>query len=186
MMSDKHVGGHAGPGPAEGTPPDEAWLAATWPFIRGQLPPPPARVTELGCGQAGGHIPALLAAGYDATGVDPEAPEGPSYRRMAFEDYWPDGPVDAVIASVSLHHTGDPGAVLDHVREVLGPDGTVVIIEWASEEFDETTARWCFTRRLRGPDEPHAWLAGVQAGWAESALPWAEFWPGWLEEHGLH
>jgi tRNA-Thr(GGU) m(6)t(6)A37 methyltransferase TsaA len=187
MMSERETSGRLGSGSAAGgTSPDEIWLAATWPFIRGQLPPPPARVAELGCGPAGGHLPALLRAGYDATGVDPEAPEGSSYRRVAFEDYRPGSPVDAVIASVSLHHVDDPGAVLDHVSEVLGPSGALVVIEWASEEFDEATARWCFGHQLRDPDEHGAWLGGLRAEWAASALSWAVFWRGWLEHHGLH
>src|ERR1700733_1128150 len=94
--------------PANVTAGDKAWLAATWPFVRDELPPPPASVIELGCGPLGGHVPALLRASYHAVGVDPEAPEAPEapepspYRRIAFEDYRPAAKVDAVIASVSL------------------------------------------------------------------------------------
>jgi len=94
-----------------GSSADEIWLTATWPFVRDQLPRPPARVVELGCGEAGGQVTALLSAGYDATGVDPEAPEGPVYQRIPFEDYWPDTPLDAVIASLSLHHAADPATI---------------------------------------------------------------------------
>ena len=61
---------------------DDRWLAAVWPFARGQLPPAPARVLEVGCGSLGGFVPALLDAGYQAVGVDPEAPEGPDYQRV--------------------------------------------------------------------------------------------------------
>lgn len=154
--------------------------------MHSQLPPAPARVIELGCGQAGGQIPALVRAGYDATGVDPEAPKGAAYRQIAFEDYRPDGPADAVIASVSLHHVDDPGAVLDHAADMLGADGTVVVIEWISEDFDEATARWCFGHQLREPDEPGGWLAGLYAQWTESGLSWDAFFRGWLEHHGLH
>ena len=52
-----HAGhaGHAGHAHAAGgTSADGVWLAATWPFVRGQLPPPPGRVIELGCGPVGG------------------------------------------------------------------------------------------------------------------------------------
>ena len=165
---------------------DEIWLAATWPFVREQLPSPPARVVELGCGEAGGHIPALLAAGYDATGVDPEAPDRPGYRAVPFEQYQPGGPVDALAASLSLHHVAGLGEVLDRVRTVLRPGGTLVVIEWGWETFDEATARWCFGHRLRGPDEPGTWLAHLQAEWAGSGLPWPEFCRNWAEGHGLH
>ncbi|HJY73165.1 MAG TPA: methyltransferase domain-containing protein, partial [Streptosporangiaceae bacterium] len=165
---------------------DRVWLSATWPFVRGQLPPPPARVIELGCGPAGGHVRALIKAGYDATGVDPEAPEGPEYVRTPFETYRPDGPADAVVASVSLHHVEDPGQALDHVVEVLRPDGALVIAEWISEDLDEATARWCFRHQLRDQAESGAWLAGMYAGWAASGLGWEAFFRAWLDERGLH
>jgi tRNA-Thr(GGU) m(6)t(6)A37 methyltransferase TsaA len=186
-MSGAKTPGHISPAPAaRGTSADAIWLAATWPFIHDQLPPPPARVIELGCGRVGGHVPALLRAGYDTIGVDPEAPEGPAYRRVAFEDYRSGGPVDAVVASVSLHHVDDPGMILDHVINVLGPDGVLVVVEWISEDFDEATARWCFGHRLRDPAEPGAWLAGLHAEWAGSGLSWGAFCENWLEHDGLH
>jgi SAM-dependent methyltransferase len=169
-----------------GSSADDIWLAATWPFVRDQLPRPPARVIELGCGEAGGQVTALLDAGYDATGVDPEAPEGPAYKRIAFEDYWPDAPVNAVIASLSLHHVADPATVLDHVSRVLAPGGILVVIEWISERFDEATATWCFRLKIRDRAQPGAWLAELRDEWAESALPWEVFCRGWLEHHGLH
>jgi SAM-dependent methyltransferase len=190
-----HVHQHPGaapPGAAEGASPDSPdgiWLAATWPFVRGQLPPPPARVIELGCGPFGGHVPELIRAGYDATGVDPDAPEGAAYRRIAFEEYRPQSSgvaADAVVASVSLHHVTDPGAALDRVADALRPDGALVVIEWISEDFDEATAQWCFRHRPRAPDEPGGWLARLQANWAEAGGSWAAFFGGWLEEHGLH
>jgi SAM-dependent methyltransferase len=165
---------------------DEIWLAATWPFVREQLPPPPARIVELGGGEAGGQLTALLSVGYDATGVDPEAPEGPAYRRSAFEDYWPDTPADAVIASLSLHHVAEPAAVLDHVCHILAPGGTLVVIEWISECFDKATAEWCFGHEVRDRTQPGAWLAELRGEWGESALPWEVFCRRWLERHGLH
>ena len=58
--------------------PDDPWLGAVWPFVRGQLPAPPSTVLEVGCGTVGSFVPALLSDGYDAVGVDPQAPEGPT------------------------------------------------------------------------------------------------------------
>jgi SAM-dependent methyltransferase len=185
-MDESPASGHPGHEHAAGGAADRIWLAASWPFVRGQLPPPPARVIELGCGSLGGHVPALLRAGYDATGVDPGAPEGPACVRAPFEDYRPEVPADAVVASVSLHHVDDPGVALDHALEVLHPGGVLVVAEWISEDFDEATARWCFRQRLRDRDEPGAWLGGMHARWAESGLGWDAFFRGWLDEHGLH
>jgi hypothetical protein len=64
----------------------------------------------------GGFVPMLRAKGYDAVGIDPQAPEQPHYQRIEFErDELP--PHDAVVASTSLHHVADPAAA---------PDGEVV------------------------------------------------------------
>jgi SAM-dependent methyltransferase len=163
----------------------ERWLAATWPVVRRALPAPPARVVELGCGTLGGHVPLLRAAGYDALGVDPEAPDGKDYRRVEFERLEPTpGELDAVVASTSLHHVSDPGAVLDALVGALGPVGRVIVIEWDWEAFDEPTAEWCF-RRLE-PDGEHDWLAHHRDAWAASGLPWSDYLRGWAEEHGIH
>jgi SAM-dependent methyltransferase len=166
--------------------PDEIWLAATWPFVRTQLPPPPARIIELGCGQAGGHITRMLDAGYAATGVDPEAPDGHVYRRVRFEDYRPDVPADAVVASLSLHHVAKLAVVLDRVCGLLRPGGTLVVIEWAWENFDQATAQWCFRHQLRDSGETGAWLGDLRTEWSQSGQSWEKFCRGWAEGHGLH
>ena len=71
---------------------DERWLAAAWPFVRDWLPAVPGAVVEIGCGPLGGFVPMLRSAGYDASGVDPEAPDGPWYHQVEFERYEPPGP----------------------------------------------------------------------------------------------
>lgn len=134
---------------------DDRWLAANWPFVRTHLPTAPARVVEIGCGPLGGFVPVLESAGYQATGVDPAAPAGASYRQVEFEAYEAPGPVDVIVASASLHHVADLAVVLDRVSAMLGPVGRVVVVEWAHERFDEPTARWCFAR-LPDPGEHQA------------------------------
>jgi SAM-dependent methyltransferase len=109
--------------------PDERWLAAVWPFVRGQLPAAPAQVTELGCGPLGGFVPMLRAAGYQAVGVDPAAPDGPWYRQVEFEHYVLPEPAGAVVACVSLHHVADLGAALDLIHAALAPGGVLIVVE---------------------------------------------------------
>jgi SAM-dependent methyltransferase len=143
--------------------PQERWLGALWPLVQERLPVPPASVVDLGCGRAGGFVPLLRAAGYDAIGVDPEAPDEPWYRRVEFERAGL-APVNGVVASTSLHQVGDPAEVVDRIVETLEPDGVVVVFEWASERFDERTARWCW-ERLRSEE---SWLHGLvedPSGW---------------------
>ena len=118
-------------------PSNQHWLAARWPFVRDILPSPPATVLEIGCGPLGGFVPALVAAGYDAVGVDPEAPDAPGYHRSTFEQYESPGGLDAVVACTSLHHVGDLSEVLKRVESLLRDRGTFVVVEWAWERFDE-------------------------------------------------
>ena len=69
----------------------ERWLASAQPFVRSWLPEAPARVLELGCGPLGGFVPALLARGYEACGVDRNAPAGAAYEQVDFERMAPLG-----------------------------------------------------------------------------------------------
>jgi SAM-dependent methyltransferase len=141
-------------------------------------------VVEIGCGPLGGFVPKLRASGYDAVGIDPEAPDGAEYLRTAFEVWEPPGEVDAVVACTSLHHVTDPREVIDHLASVLASAGTVVVVEWDREEFDEPTAEWCFERL--GPDTEPGWLHRHRDEWAVSGQPWISYLREWSREHGLH
>jgi len=165
--------------------PDERWLAAVWPFVRGWLPAPPSAVVEIGCGPLGGFVPMLRAAGYDAAGIDPEAPEGPWYHRIEFERYEMPEPAQAVVASTSLHHVAEVGEVLNLVSAALADEGTLIVVEWARERFDEATARWCFDR-LPPPAEDHNWLRERRDQWRASGLPWDDYCRAWADQEGLH
>jgi SAM-dependent methyltransferase len=165
--------------------PDERWLAALWPSVRAPLPAPPARVLEIGCGHAGGFVPMLQAAGYAATGIDPEAPDGPGYRQVEFERYQASQPADAIIACTSLHHVADLGQVLDLVAAALAAAGVAVVVEWARERFDEATARWCFDR-LPAPGDDRGWLNDRYEQWQASGRPWDVYCRSWADGEGLH
>jgi SAM-dependent methyltransferase len=165
--------------------PDERWLAAVWPFVRSWLPAPPAGVVEIGCGPLGGFILMLRSAGYNAAGVDPEAPEGQWYHRVEFERYELAGPAGAVVACTSLHHVADVGEVLARVERALAPGGLLVVTEWARERFDEATALWCFDR-VPAPSGDADWLRQRRDQWRGSGLPWGEYCRAWAQEEGLH
>jgi SAM-dependent methyltransferase len=162
---------------------DERWITSMWPRVRSHLPSAPAHVVDLGCGSLGGFVPNLVADGYDALGIDPQAPDGPSYRRTEFERAELPGRIDAVVASTSLHHVADPAAVLDRLEDAVEPGATMVVIEWAWEHFDEPTASWCF-RRLADGEE--GWIHRRRAEWVASGRDWASFMSGWALGHGLH
>jgi SAM-dependent methyltransferase len=166
---------------------DRPWLAAVWPFVRGKLPAAPASVLEVGCGSLGGFVSPLLTSGYDAVGVDPEAPEGPAYRTMQFEEYELPQPVDCVVASTSLHHVADLDDVLNRVTDALVPGGVLVVVEWAWERFDEATAMWSFSRLdTPSPDAEPGWLQRHRDHWMASEQPWDAYLSAWVNEEGLH
>jgi len=159
----------------------EDWFAHTWRFVQPALPAAPASVLEIGCGRFGGFVPRLLAAGYDATGIDPNGPGEPHYAQCEFEKY--DGPeADVVIACTSLHHAADLEVTLDLIAGTGA--GTVVVIECAHERFDERTAQWCFAR-LDDEGDP-GWLHAHREEYAASGLRWDAYRDAWLEREGLH
>jgi SAM-dependent methyltransferase len=162
----------------------ERWLAAQWPLVRAHLPDAGARVLDLGCGPLGGFVPRLRADGYDAIGVDPEAPEGRDYQRVEFERAELSEPFDAVVASTSLHHVSDPAAVIDRIIGALASGGRLVVVEWAWEAFDRRTAEWCFARL--GPDDEAGWLHRRRDEWRESELAWPDYARDWAAREGLH
>ena len=107
-------------------------------FVLSQLPPPPARVLEIGCGTDGGVTPALAAAGYDVLGVDPRAPEGPLFRRVTLEELEP-ARYDAVVAACVLHHVADLDAALDKLAAAAP---LLILDEFAWELMDQPTIDW--------------------------------------------
>lgn len=167
-----------------GVTPDERWLEATWPFISTQIPPPPATIVDVGCGSYGGFVPALLQRGYHVTGVDPTAPESSSFQRLAIERYEAAQPVDAVVASTSLHHVADLDVVLGKIATMLVPAGVVIVVEMAWERIDEATARWCFDR-LPARSEP-SWLSRRRDEWIASGEPWGAYFAAWARREGFH
>jgi SAM-dependent methyltransferase len=117
-------------------------------FVLSQLPQPPARVLEVGCGE-GDLAWALDAAGYDVVAVDPEAPEGRIFRRTTIEAFDEPGPFDAVVASRSLHHVENLGGVLDKLLRLT--DGPLILNEFAWDRREPMTPEW---------EEEHAGLHG--------------------------
>ena len=137
-------------------------------YVLSQLPPAPARVLEIGCGE-GALALALADAGYEVIGVDPAAPAGEIFRRVSFEQYRPEHTFHAAVASVSLHHVPDLGAALDKVVAALEQSGVLILEEFAWDRLDRDTATWLYAqRRLQaargGPPAP-ATIDELEAEW---------------------
>jgi len=96
-------------------------------------------VLEVGCGRDGGIAPALAHSGHDVLAIDPEAPDGPLYRRIKLEELDDPGPFDAVVASRVLHHVQPLGPALDKLAR-LAP--LLLLDEFAWNHMDEPTTDW--------------------------------------------
>ena len=85
-------------------------------FARGALPPPPARVLEIGAGD-GALAAALREAGHDVTAIDPGAEDGTGVERTTLIEAT--GSYDAAIAVVSLHHVEPLAESCEHLAGLL-------------------------------------------------------------------
>ena len=110
---------------------------------------------EIGCGDRGGAVFALEAAGYEPLGIDPHAPEGRRFRALTLEELDDQGPFLAVVASRVLHHVTPLDAALDKLAR-LAP--LVVVDDFAPERIDEGAREWYRGQyralRLAGQEPP--------------------------------
>jgi len=141
-------------------------------FVLQHLPPPPARVLEVGCGSAGGVVPALAALGYEALGVDPDAPEGDGYVRARFEELEP-GRWDVVVAGRVLHHVWPIAEGLDRLA-AFAP--LLLVDEFASDRIDEAAQDWYEAQhrlwQVARPATPPAGAAAARRRWRRARASW--------------
>src|SRR5688500_8052394 len=116
-------------------------------FVLGELPPPPARVLEIGCG-AGELAVEVAEAGYEVLAIDPAAPAGPIFRQTTLEKLGDFGAFDAVVASRSLHHIQDLDAAVERMHGLLAPGGRLILVEFAWERMDSDTGDWYLGQEL--------------------------------------
>lgn len=110
-------------------------------FVLTALPPPPARVLEVGAGD--GELAAVMAsAGYEVVAIDP-CSEGPPVLPLALADIRePAASIDAAVAVVSLHHVEPLADSLAVLAEVLKPGGVLVVDEFDVGRLDEAAVAW--------------------------------------------
>jgi SAM-dependent methyltransferase len=123
-------------------------------FARDSLPPPPARVLEVGAG-AGELAAALESAGYDMVAIDP-ASATHAVRAVALHELRePAGSFDAAVAAVSLHHVEPLRRSCRVLAELVRPGGRLVLDEIDVDRFDESAARWWLEHRPAPEEHEH-------------------------------
>ena len=153
---------------------------------------------EIGCGRRGGVVEELVAAGYDAVGVDPDAPDGDRFVRAEFQEL--DGEWDAAVAGNVLHHVNPLDESLDRL---VGLAPLLVVEEFASNRIDAAAQDWYEGQHRmlraagaepRGPESVDEWrgrhgglhpddvlLGALRARWVELVYeprPWLYRWLG--------
>jgi SAM-dependent methyltransferase len=97
-------------------------------FVRASLPPPPARVLEVGAG--GGELATeLRAARYDVLAIDPAGGSGVRQVPLHLVD-GPGGSFDAAVAVVSLHHVEPLEESCRRLGELVAAGGRLVVDEF--------------------------------------------------------
>ena len=120
------------------TTPDRWWRGLDVAIV--EALPSGARVLDIGCG-GGGLVQHLSAAGLDAVGVDPRAPDDPRLVRSTVEELEAEAPFDAACAMMSLHHAAlDPAC--EAISRLLRPGGRLFVTELSWERYDDRAARW--------------------------------------------
>ena len=116
----------------------------TW--IKGELPPAPASVLEIGAG-TGELAAALREAGYNVTAIDP-GDAGPGVERIALAELEAPPPgFDAAVAAVSLHHVQPLDESLETLAAALKPGSSLLVDEFDVDAVDARAADWLIARR---------------------------------------
>ncbi len=115
-------------------------------FVRANLPPPPARVLEVGAGD--GELACRLAgAGYEVLAIDPR-PAGAGVRPVPLHELdEPSRSFDAALAVTSLHHVEPLERSAGRLAELLAPGAVLVVDEFDVAAFDERAAGWWLRQR---------------------------------------
>ena len=94
-------------------------------FVEAHLPPIPARVLEIGCGD-GELARAVARLGYRIVAIDPKAPDGGIFESVSREEFADRGPFDAVLRVGRSTTSPTSAGALDKVARLLRPGGRLI------------------------------------------------------------
>jgi SAM-dependent methyltransferase len=122
-------------------------------FMLESLPPPPARVLEVGAGD-GELASTLTRAGYNVTAIDPASAVDHVRPVRLHELVEPEDSFDAAVAVVAMHHVEPLGESVRRLAGVVRPGGTLVLDEMDVACFDERATGWFLDHREPDDHEP--------------------------------
>jgi SAM-dependent methyltransferase len=146
-------------------------------YLAQLLPPPPARVLEVGCGR-GALVAALSELGYQVTGVDRDADMAAAagergVRVIQADVHDVSGVYDIVLFTRSLHHAESLDSILAHAATLLAPGGQIILEEFAWERVNRAAADFLHDNR--------ALL--VAAGLLDAEVPDGDPLDAWVSGH---
>lgn len=121
-------------------------------YLLSALPPPPARILEVGCGD-GSLAVALQGHDYEVIALD-KSPEAIAAAREAgaqaveadFLEFESE-PFDVLLFTRSLHHIYPLEDAVARAHTLLKLDGLLILDEFAREAANRDTAGWFFAMR---------------------------------------
>lgn len=135
-------------------------------FLQRYLPPPRARVLDVGCG-AGDLALALRDRGYQITALDRSPDAVRAARAQGLQavegDFllYDDTPFDAILMSRVLHHISPLEEAMVRTSRLLGPQGVLLIDDFGVDRVDRAAARWLYDQSTLlvagGLMEPREW-----------------------------
>jgi SAM-dependent methyltransferase len=123
--------------------------AETLAFVRAHVPPAPARLLEVGCGD-GALAACLQASGYQIVAIDSSADAITQARLRGLDARhasWPDfdeSSFDAVLFTRSLHHIHPLDRAVARARQLLSGTGKVLVEDFAFSEIEPLAAEWLY------------------------------------------
>jgi SAM-dependent methyltransferase len=122
------------------------------PFVRSTVVVPGGRLLDVGCG-AGHYLRLARSLGMEAFGVEPalERSDDPRVFAGTLEAArFPDDHFDVITVNHVLEHVPSPTSMLEELRRILKPDGTLVI----ATPLADSLAYWLFGRHWVQLDIP--------------------------------
>lgn len=168
--------------------PIDVATAETVAFLTKYLPRS-AQLIEVGCGE--GHVAqALSDRGYRVVGLDADGETVAGAKERGAPVVlatWPEfdsEPVDAITFTRSLHHIEDLPRAVQKARDMLKPQGKLLIEDFAFDAVDQRTITW-LVNVVQGQALVNTGASDFLSHLISAEDP-AEIWRCHHEEHGVH